>query len=104
MPNESKPKLRNRAELSLFLKYCKENFNVKDGKWCSLALASCPRFLTTKELLDGYLQQREWLRQSGKVLGTVWNPTTSKYVEVRDTENYAKFRGEKFCGYFQLNN
>ena len=82
MPSESKPKLRNRAELSLFLKYCKERFNVKDGKWCSLALPSQPRFLTAKELLDGYLQQREWL--------------------AKNDEDYQKFRGVKFCEYFQL--
>ena len=100
MPN-SKPKLRNRAELSLFLKYCKEKFNIVDGKWCSLALPSCPRFLTTKELLDGYLEQREWLRQSGKTT-TMWDATMSKEVTIKDTENYAKFRGEKFCSYFQL--
>lgn len=77
-----KARLREATELMMMAKYLNEKYNTKGHQYVSLALASYPRIVTLQEGLGRYFLERKWL--------------------MKNENDYRKFKGERFCEYFNL--
>ena len=82
-----KTRLRSEEELKKMAKYLNETYNVRENRYVSLALPSFPLYPTMAQMLNRYFQEKKWLKNDAKE---------------KNTEQYRKFKGEKFVDYFCL--
>lgn len=77
-----KTRLRTEGELQKMANYLNETYNIEGNQYVSLAFPSHPSVVSLKEALKLYFRVRMWLKKD---------------------EEYRKFRGDRFCLYFELN-